>query len=87
MEGDRAMQVKKVRSDKKINVNPNLPQDVHDKLKKLAISCDMTKTKMAEKIITIMVNDPKFITHIQDIYNKESFYRITPIVEKGKVDF
>lgn len=78
---------RKTRSDKKINVNPNLPRDSHDKLQRLAISCNMSKTKLAETIITLMVNNTDFINHIQDKHNKEHFYRITPIVINGELQY
>lgn len=77
----------KVRSDKKINVNPNLPKDTHDKLYKLAISCGMTKTKLAERIITMIVNDPDAVNYFQDKYNTEPQYRITPIIIGDRVQF
>jgi hypothetical protein len=70
---------------KKINVNPGLDQDTHDKLYKLAISCNMTKTKMAEKIILNMVNNPDFINYMQDLYNVENHFKVFPTIQGDRV--
>ncbi|WP_236645943.1 MULTISPECIES: hypothetical protein [Brevibacillus] len=47
MDTKQCVPIRKVRSDKKIRVNPSLNIDTHGKLKKLALSCEMTKTKLA----------------------------------------
>jgi hypothetical protein len=76
------------RSDKKIPVQPSLTRDTHDKLYKLAISCNMTKTKMAEQLIHMSVNHPDIIEHYQKIYNTEPMYRIVPVIDQdGKVEY
>ncbi|WP_338754928.1 hypothetical protein [Bacillus sp. FJAT-52991] len=73
---------KKERSDKKINVNPALDQDTHCKLKKLSVSCDVSKTKMAEMILKMALNHPSIIQYFQEQYNKDPQYRVIP-VKKG----
>ncbi|MBM7650533.1 nuclear transport factor 2 (NTF2) superfamily protein [Bacillus ectoiniformans] len=70
--------------NKKIRVNASLDQDTHNKLKKLSVSCDMTKTMMAYEIIKIVVNHTDFIDWLQDKYNKEQQYRVVPIRKDGK---
>lgn len=70
--------------NKKIRVNASLDQDTHNKLKKLAIACDMTKTMMAYEIIKIVVNHTDFIDFLQEKYNKDDQYRIVPIRQDGK---
>jgi len=74
----------KVRSDKKIRVNASLDQDTHDKLKKLAISCDMTKTMLSAEIIKVVVNHIEFIDFLQKKYNKQEQYRVIPVRQDGK---
>lgn len=75
-------------SSKKIPVQPSLYKDSHDKLYKLGISCNMTKTAMAEKIINMAVNHPDIIKHFQDLYNTEPNFRIVPVIDKdGKVNY
>ncbi|WP_277680114.1 hypothetical protein [Gracilibacillus dipsosauri] len=61
-----------------------MDQDTHNKLKKLAIACDMTKTMMAYEIIKIVVNHTDFIDFLQERYNKDDQYRIVPIRQDGK---
>lgn len=70
--------------NKKIRVNSSLDQDTHDKLKKLSISCDMSKTMMAYEIIKIVVNHTDFIDFLQDKYNKDDQYRVIPVRKDGK---
>jgi hypothetical protein len=81
-EGQRLAEARKTRSDKKTHVNPALDFDSHRKLKKLAISCNMTKTNLAERFLVMALNNPDIIKHFQDIYNLEEQYRITPIMDK-----
>ncbi|KAA6446899.1 hypothetical protein [Bacillus swezeyi] len=80
VEGNR-----KLRSDKKTRVNPSLDQDTHKKLKKLAISCDMTKTMLAAEIIEMAVNNESVIEWFQKKYNVDDVYRIIPVNINGKI--
>ncbi len=75
----------KFRSDKKIRVNASLDQDTHDKLKKLAISCDMTKTMLSAEIIELVVNHIDFIEFLQKKYNTQEQYRVIPVRKGGKI--
>ncbi|MCR1834954.1 hypothetical protein NSA56_11165 [Oceanobacillus caeni] len=72
---------------KKINVNPALDHDTHLKLFKLAISCNMSKTAMAEKIIKMSVNHTDIIDYFQNIYNTEPDFRVIPIMQDKKVTY
>nr|WP_172685265.1 hypothetical protein [Bacillaceae bacterium JMAK1] len=77
--------VRRKRSDKKTRVNASLDQDTHDKLKKLAVSCDMTKTSLATEMLQVVVNHPDFINWFQNKYNENPQYRVIPVNEDGKV--
>lgn len=83
------MQVKerKIRSDKKTRVNPSFDQDTHDRLKRLSIACDLSKTKMAEEIVKLAVNNPSIIDHLQGRFQASDTFRIIPILKDGKVYF
>ncbi|MBM7634197.1 hypothetical protein [Geomicrobium sediminis] len=76
---------RKERSDKKTRVNAALNQDTHEKLKKLAISCDMPKTILAAHMIEFVVNHPDLIKFYQDQFNTDDQYRIRPINQGGKI--
>lgn len=65
--------------NKKIRVNASLDQDTHSKLKKLSISCDMTKTMMAYEIIKLAVNHPDIVEFLQEKYNQDDQYRVVPV--------
>ncbi|KAF2423370.1 hypothetical protein NSQ76_20545 [Bacillus sp. FSL M8-0256] len=67
---------RKVRSDKKTRVSPSLDSDTHKKLKKLAISCDMTKTQLSGEILKMALNNESVIDWFQKKYNKDDSYRI-----------
>lgn len=81
------MEERKTRSDKRIRVNPSLKSDTHEKLKMLALACgNMTKTKLAERIIEMALQDPKAVKNIQDrIGPKDNPYRVHAITINGKV--
>lgn len=76
---------RKIRSDKKIRVNITTTQDTHEKLKRLSVSCDMSKTALAEDILRMALNHTEIIAWYQDQYNKNDQYRVIPIKENGKV--
>ncbi|MEE6209004.1 hypothetical protein U3A55_02380 [Salarchaeum sp. III] len=78
---------RKVRSDKKERVGPSLDQDTHNKLRKLAISCEMTKTQLSADIIKLALNHPDIIKWYQDKYNQEDQYRVVPIKHEGKIHY
>jgi hypothetical protein len=78
---------RKVRSDKKTRVNASLDEDTHRKLKKLSVSCNMTKTMLASEIIKLCVNHTEFIKFFQDKYNTEPDYRVIPVKVNGKVTY
>lgn len=75
---------KNIHGNKKIRVNASLDQDTHNKLKKLAISCDMTKTMLAYEIIKMAVNHTDIIEHLQRRYNQDEQYRVVPVRKDGK---
>jgi hypothetical protein len=73
---------------KKIPVQPSLYEDSHNKLYKLAISCNMTKTALAEKLINMAVNNPDVIEHFQELYNTEPGFRVVPVIDQeGRVTY
>lgn len=75
------------RSDKKIRVNASLDQNTHEKLKKLATSCEMTKTMMAAELIKMCVNHLDIIEFYQKKYNKCDQYRVIPVKQDGKITY
>jgi hypothetical protein len=78
---------KHTRSDKKTRVNAFLDQDTHEKLKKLATSCEMTKTMLAAELLKMCVNHLDIIDFYQKTYNKNDQYRVIPIKVDGKVNY
>ena len=83
--GTKIVHKRATRSDKKIRVNITTTQDTHRKLKKLAISCNMSKTALAEDLIRMCVNHTDIIEWYQKQHNTEDEYRIIPILKDGKV--
>lgn len=78
---------RKIRSDKKTRVNASLDEDTHHKLKKLSVSCNMTKTMLAAELIKMCVNHTDIINFFQDRYNTEPEYRVIPVKVNGKVQY
>lgn len=76
---------RKVRSDKKTRVNPSVDHDTHEKLKKLAVSCDMTKTMLAAEIIEMALNNESVINWFQSKYNTNDNYRVIPVKIQGRI--
>lgn len=78
---------KQPRSDKKTRVNASLDKDTHEKLKKLAISCEMTKTMLAADILKMALNHMDIIEFYQKKYNKSDQYRVIPVKQDGKITY
>ena len=84
--GDRSE--RKKRSDAKINVNPALSVDVHEKLVTLAYVCGgVSKTALAAEIIRIATNTPSFVNHLQDLHHVPQMRRVVPMVDNGQVKY
>lgn len=61
---------------KRIGLTPN--QDTKQKLAKLAISCGMQPTTMANHLVQLCLNNPNIIEFLQRQHNKDIRYRVTP---------
>lgn len=71
--------------EQKVRVNITTDQDSHQKLKKLAVSCEMTKTALAEEIVRMAVNHVDIIDYFQNKYNQEAKYLVKPTKKDGKL--
>lgn len=80
----QTQKTRKPRSDKRTRVNPGLPADVHEKLELLATSCDMTKTNLAGLILRYALDSREFVLDLQNKYNKNPRYRVTPVLIDNK---
>jgi len=83
--GTKKVNERATRSDKKTRVNITTTQDTHRKLKKLAISCNMSKTALAEDLLRMCLNHTDIIEWYQEQHNTEDEYRVIPIKKDGKV--
>lgn len=79
--------MRKVRSDKKVKVLCGLKQDDHDKLQKLAIACGMTKTKLAEHMISLCLNSEDHVHWYQDKFNKDDKYRLVVLKTSEGIEY
>ncbi|MCF8568156.1 hypothetical protein LLE49_25865 [Alicyclobacillus tolerans] len=77
---------RKIRSEKKIHVNPALDSDTHHKLKRLALACDTTKTSLAAELLRIALNTPSLVNWLQDQYGADEF-RVIPMKDQGRVTY
>jgi hypothetical protein len=77
---------RKIRSDKKVRVNPPLEQETHELLCRLALACGLTKTALAEQIISIALNTEDFVHHLQHI-NDAGKFRIVTMKHNGRITY
>jgi hypothetical protein len=81
---------KKIRSDKRIRVNPSLSPDDMEKLKLLALACEnIPKTQLAQELLHFCLNNPNVIEYFQTKKHpcKQERFRIYPIIENGNVTY
>jgi hypothetical protein len=62
----------------------NLSNEYNNKLKKLAISCNLKPTELARHIVESMLDDYSFVNQLQEERNTVSAYRILLINKNGK---
>jgi hypothetical protein len=76
---------RKVRSDKRVHVNPALPQFLNEMLEDLSHSCGIKKTNMALHMIELCLTHPDIVNHIQDTFKvpSKSHKRLVPIKKDG----
>lgn len=77
------------RTDKKVRIFPYLDKDVYNKLNRLAKACDVSPHELATDMVSVLLNNPSYITWVQDRYGveKNDSLRVIPQVENGKVYF
>ncbi|PGK52346.1 hypothetical protein CN918_31640 [Priestia megaterium] len=63
----------------------SIQNDYNKKLSKLATSCGMSKSMMADALLRVSLDSPHLIEYFQDIYNKHEEYRIIPRVINDEV--
>jgi hypothetical protein len=75
------------RSDKKTRVCPYVDQPTFTKLKRLSKACDLSPAQLTLEMIHLFVNHPDYISWIQSKHHvpADDPFRITPVVENGKV--
>lgn len=78
---------RKKRADEKKRVQPYFDQDLYDKLNRLARTCKLTDAEALLFIANTFLNHPQFINYAQDYHHilKDDPFRITPIIEDGKI--
>ncbi|RKD21127.1 hypothetical protein BEP19_15760 [Ammoniphilus oxalaticus] len=83
--GEKVYPVKKKRVDAKVHVNPRISQSNHDRLKRIAIACDFTKTSMAAEFINLCLNNQNIIEYFLQKYNKNKHLSFTPTYINGEM--
>lgn len=65
----------------------SIENEYNKKLSKLATSCGMSKSAMADALLRVALNSPHIIEDFQDIYNKHEEYRIIPRIVNDEVHY
>jgi hypothetical protein len=76
---------RKERKDKRERITVTIDEELHDKLKRLAFACDMSKTALSAEILRIVLNNENWINFLQDKFQADQKYRITPVRQGGKL--
>lgn len=65
----------------------SMTNDTEFKLKKLAISCDMSPAELASYILEKTLNNPEAVTNLQKRFNKHEQYWCYPVSFNGKIQY
>ncbi|MGM0846921.1 MAG: hypothetical protein ACQEUT_18335 [Bacillota bacterium] len=63
-----------------VRFSVSVTNDSDRKLSKLAVSCGMTKSELADQLIIFALHSPNVIDHLQNKYNKVEEYKVHPVV-------
>lgn len=63
-----------------VRFSVSIANDYDAKLSKLAISCGMPKSKLADLLIRLTLDSPHMVEMIQDVHNKNEKYRVKPMI-------
>lgn len=66
--------IRKYTDKRRARVNISITQDHDNRLRMLAISCNMPPTTLAEKMIRSCLDSSDFVLALQKRYNKEPLY-------------
>lgn len=58
-----------------------------NKLKKLAVSCDLSKSELSDKFLRMCLDSPELIAKFQDTYNKDIQYKVHPVIINNRVHY
>ncbi|WP_338469637.1 hypothetical protein R4Z10_12525 [Niallia sp. XMNu-256] len=79
---------KRILGNKRIGVLSNLIYDEYDqKLTKLSMSCEMSKSELTEQLLQIALDSPNVVEWLQDKYNKVEEYRVRPLKINNKIHY
>jgi hypothetical protein len=74
--------------NKKINrVNLSLDNKTNRKLNQLAVACGMKPTVLARHILEKCLDDPLFVTKLQQEHNVHAAYKVLPINRNGETEY
>ncbi len=76
--------------DKKVNrVNISLTNHYDTKLKRLARSLNLHHTTLAHELLTLCLDSPELIDHLQNEYTIHNAYKVLPLknYQTGKLEF
>jgi hypothetical protein len=71
----------------KVRINPTFDVSLHAQIKKLAKTCDISKSDLVRKIVEIGLSNPQFINYLQDKHGVPRNERIYPVTVNGKLQF
>jgi hypothetical protein len=77
----------KVRSDKKPKIQAYVTVDVHNKINRLARTCDVSESQIAAEMLTYLFNHPDYVSWLQMKFGvgQDDPFRIVPIKDNGQV--
>lgn len=79
---------KRLLGDKRVGRFSHLINDEYDqKLTKLSLSCEMSKSEMTDYLLRIALDSPNVVEWLQEKYNKVEEYRVRPLKINNKIHY
>lgn len=65
----------------------SINDEYDQKLSKLSLACDMSKSDMTDHLLRIALDSPNVVEWLQDKYNKVEEYRVRPLKINNRIHY
>ncbi|WP_428911814.1 hypothetical protein [Niallia sp. Krafla_26] len=74
-------------NNRNIRLSISINDEYDQKLSKLSLSCDLSKSQMTDQLLRIALDSPNVVEWLQEQYNTVEEYRVRPLMINNKIHY